>query len=115
MNRLIKDIKQIFKTNSIKPLSLIKSNELNNLTEETPLLLILKREEEHRKMVLLAEQASSISNVLFKRHLQPYLFKSFQIYLPKLNEIEVKKLKLYLNWSSNRKKLKLSEYLKCRK
>lgn len=91
----------------------MKSNELNNLTEETPLLLILKREEEHQKMVLLAEQASTVSNILFKRHLQPLLFESFQIYLQKLNETEVEKLKLYLNWSSNRKKLKLSEYLKC--
>jgi len=103
------------KINLSKPLSFSANSELNNLTDETPLLMILKREEEHQNMVFLSEQATTISDILLKRHLQPLLTESIQMYLPKLNDIEVEKLKQYLNWASNRKKLKLSEYLKFRK
>lgn len=89
--------------------------ELNNLTEETPLLMILKREEEHQNMIILKEQAKTISDVLFKHNLQPILLDSLQMYLPKLNETEVNRLKLYLRWSSNKKKVELPNFLKCRK
>lgn len=93
----------------------LKSSELNNLTEETPLLMILKREEEHQNMIFISKQATAISDIIFKRHLQPLLFESLQIYKPLVNNIEIDKLKLYLYWSSNKKKLKSSEHLKFRK
>lgn len=91
-------------------------NDLNNLTEETPLLLILKREEENQNRIILSEQATIISDVLFKQHLQPLFSEILQMYLPRLNEIEMEKLTVYLKWSSTkRKKLKLSECLIYRK
>lgn len=94
----------------------MEKSELNNLTEETPLLMILKREEELKNMILLSEQATNISKSLLKRHLQPILSEALLILLPRLNEMEQEKLKVYLNWSSTkRKKLKLSEYLNSRK
>lgn len=97
-------------------LSPLKKNELNNLTEETPLLMILKREKELENMIFLNEQATSISKALLKRHLQPILSEALLMLLPRLNEIEQEKLKVYLNWSSSkRKKLKLSEYFHSRK
>jgi len=93
-----------------------EKNYLNNLTEETPLLLILKREEENQNRIILSEQAKIISDVLFKQHLQTLFPKILQMYLPKLNEIEMEKLTVYLKWSSTKKKkLKLSECLIFRK
>lgn len=89
--------------------------ELNNLTEETPLLMILKREEENQNMIILKEQAKTISDVIFQRNLQAILLESLQMYLPKLNETEVERLKLYLGWSSNKKRVELPDFLKCRK
>jgi len=93
-----------------------ENNDLNNLTEETPLLLILKREEENQNRIILSEQATVISDILFKQHLQPQFSKTLQMYLPRLNEIEMEKLTVYLKWSSSkRKKLKLSKCLNFRK
>lgn len=92
-----------------------KSN-LDNVTEDTPLLMILKREEEHQHIVFLSEQARTISNVLLKRNLHQILSDILPVYLPRLNEVQLEKLKLYLNWSSSkRKKLKLPKCLSIRK
>lgn len=110
LNGLLKDTKNMFTTNMGK--YLLEKNDLHNLTEETPLLLNLKREE-HQNLILLTEQATIISNVLLKRHLQPFLSETLQMYyLPRLDEKQMEKLTLYLNWSSNRKKLKLSKYFR---
>ena len=99
-----------------KSLFCSEKNDLNNLTEETPLLLILKREEENQNRIILSEQATIISDVLYKQHLQTLFPKILQMYLPKLNEIEMEKLTVYLKWSSTKKKkLKLSECLIFRK
>jgi len=98
-----------------RPLFFSEKNSLNNLTEETPLLMNLKREEKHQNMIFLFEQATTISDVLFKCHLHPLLSETLQMYLPKLNEIQKEKLSLYLNWLADRKQLKLSEYLNFRK
>jgi len=81
-----------------------EKKDLNNLTEETPLLLILKREEENQNRIILSEQATIISDVLFKQHFQPIFTEMLQMYLPRLNEIEMEKLKVYLKWSSSKKK-----------
>lgn len=105
----------MLRISKIKPLSLVANYELNNLTEETPLLMILKRDEENQKMIILKEQAKTISDGLFKRNLQPILLESLQMYLLKLNETEMERLKFYLNWSSNKIKSKLSDYFKYRK
>jgi len=99
-----------------KSLSYSEKNYLNNLTEETPLLLILKREEENQNRIIRSEQAAIISDALFKQHLQPLISETLQMYLPRLNEMEMEKLTVYLKWSSSkRKKLKLSECLIFRK
>ncbi|XP_025202491.1 centrosome-associated protein 350-like [Melanaphis sacchari] len=111
-NCLLKDTKKSLNSNMNKSLFRSEIKDLNNLTEETPLLLILKREEENQNRIILSEQATVISNVLFKQHFQPLLAETLQMYLPRLNEIEMEKLKVYLKWSSSkRKKLKLSECL----
>jgi len=99
-----------------KPLFRSEKNDLNNLTEETPLLLILKREEENQNQIILSKQATIISDALFKQHFQPIFLETLQMYLPKLNDLEMEKLKVYLGWSSSkRKKLKVSECLNFRK
>lgn len=110
LNDLLKDTKKMFTTNLGK--YLLEKNDLHNLTEETPLLMNLKREEDHQNSILLTEQATKISNVLLKRHLQPFLSETLQMYLPRLDETQMEKLTLYLNWSTNRKKLKLSKYFR---
>lgn len=102
-------------SNISKPILPTVKNDLSNLTKETPLLMILKSEEEHQHKLLLSEQATNISNELLKRYSQPLISNSVQTYLLKLNETEIEKLTLYLNWSSKRKKLKLPEYLNFRK
>lgn len=114
-NCLLKDAIKVLKSNIIKPLFILEKNELNNVTEETPLLMILKREKEHQNTVFLSKQVMNISDILFKRHLHTILFETLQMYLPKLNEVELERLNLYLKWSSKRKKLKLSENLNFRK
>lgn len=102
--------------NSKPILSRFEKSDLNNLTEETPLLMNLKREEELKNMILLSKQATSISKSLLKRHLQPIISEAIIHLLPRLNEIEQEKLKVYLNWSCcKRKKLKLSKYFNYRK
>eukprot|EP00102_Acyrthosiphon_pisum_P010643 XP_008179023.1 PREDICTED: centrosome-associated protein 350 [Acyrthosiphon pisum] len=111
-NSLLKDTKKSLQFNMNKSLFRSEKNDLNNLTEETPLLLILKREEENQNRIILSEQATIISDVLFKQHLQTIFPEILQMYLPKLNEIEMEKLTVYLKWSSTKKKkLKLSECL----
>lgn len=111
-NCLLKDAKKSLKSNMRKSLFSSEKNYLDNLTEETPLLLILKREEENQNRIILSEQASIISDALFKHHLQPLISETLQMYLPRLNEMEMEKLTVYLKWSSTkRKKLKLSECL----
>lgn len=92
-----------------------KKNNLNDFTVETPLLMNLKCEEKHQNMIFLSEQVTTISDVLFKRHLQKIPSETLQMYLFKLNELQKEKLSLYLNWSSHRKRLKLPEYLSYRK
>lgn len=112
----MKDTKKSLKFNINKSLFRLEKNDLNNLTEETPLLLILKREEENQNRIILLEQATIISDALFKQHLQTLIPEILQMYLPRLNEIEMEKLIVYLKWSSTKKKkLKLSESLIFRK
>ncbi|KAL4132206.1 hypothetical protein QTP88_009408 [Uroleucon formosanum] len=111
-NCLLKDTKKSLKLNINKSLFRLEKNDLNNLTEETPLLLILKREEENQNRIILSEQATIISDALFKQHLQTLISEILQMYLPRLNEIEMEKLIVYLKWSSTKKKkLKLSNSL----
>lgn len=93
-----------------------EKSDLSNLTEDTPLLMILKREEEHQHIVFLSEQARTISNVLLNRNLHQILSEILPVYLSRLNEVQMEKLKLFLNWSSSkRKKLKLPKCLNFRK
>lgn len=111
-NCLLKDTKKSLKSNMNKSLFRSEKNDLNNLTEETPLLLILKREEENQNRIILSKQATIISDALFKQHFQPIFSETLQMYLPRLNDLEMEKLKVYLGWSSSkRKKLKVSECL----
>ncbi|CAH1725966.1 unnamed protein product [Aphis gossypii] len=111
-NCLLKDTKKSLKSNMSKSLFRSEKNDLNNLTEETPLLLILKREEENQNRIILSKQATIISDALFKQHFQPIFSETLQMYLPRLNDLEMEKLKVYLGWSSSkRKKLKVSECL----
>jgi len=90
-------------------------SDINNLTEETQLLAILKREEKQKNTTSLSQQATTISNVILKCHLQQIISETLQMYLPKLNENKKENLSLYLNWSSRRKKVKLLECLNVRK
>lgn len=69
----------------------------------------LNLEKENDFMIYLSKQASTISDILLKRQIQPLVSETIQLYLPKLNKIERKNLTLYLKWSSQKNKLKLSE------
>lgn len=109
INSLLKDTKKMFITNMSK--NIFKKSDSYILTEETPLLMNLEKKEEHN-VILLTEQATIISDELLKRHLQPFLSETLQLYLRKLDETQMEKLTLYLKWSSNRKKLKLSKYFR---
>jgi len=92
-----------------------EKNNVNILAEEIPLLTNLKREEKHQNMIFLSEQATALSDILFKRHLQQLPSETLQVYLPKLNKIQKEKLLLHLNWLSYRKQSKLSKSLNFRK
>lgn len=103
MNSLLKDT-----FDKSKPLLSEKIN-LHNVTEKNPLTMVLNLENESDFL------ATTISDILLKRHMQPLLSETLQMYLPRLNKIEMEKLTLNLKWSSRRKKLKLSECLSVRK
>lgn len=115
-NNLLKDSKISLKSNMSLTLAHSEKSNLDYVTEDTPLLMILKREEEHQHIVFLSEQARKISNVLLNRTLNQILSEILPVYLSKLNEVQLEKLTLYLNWSSSkRKKLKLPKCLSVRK
>lgn len=110
-NCLLKDTKKILKSSVKNPFWFFsENNDFVNLTEETPLLMTLKREKDYQQMIFFSEQATQISDKLFKRHLRQILSETIQIYyLPKLNETETETLSLYLNWFIKIKKLKLPD------
>jgi len=101
--------------NTCRPLFPSERSDINNLTEETQLLINLKGEEKQKNTISLSQQATTISDVLLKCHLQQIVSETLQMYLPKLNEKKKKNLSLYLNWSSCRKKVKLLKCLNIRK
>lgn len=115
-NNLLKDSKVSLKSNMSKTFVHSEKSDLDNVTEDTPLLMILKREEEHQHIVFLSEQARNISNVFLNRNLHQILSEILPVFLSRLNEEQLEKLQLYLNWSSSkRKKLKFPKCFSVRK
>lgn len=103
MNNLLKDT-----FDKSKPLLSEKIN-LHNVTEKNSSTMVLNLENESDFL------ATTISDILIKRHMQPLVSETLQMYLPRLNKMEMENLILYLKWSSQRKKLKLSKCLSFRK
>lgn len=77
--------------------------------------MILKREEEHQNIIFRSEQATVVSDIILKHQIFPLIYETVQMYLSKLNDLEIEKLTLFLKWSSKKNKLKLSELLNYRK
>lgn len=100
-------------TNSIFNCLLKDTKEILNSKINKPILSLEKNENKYRN-ISCSEQAIIISDIILKHHLLPLIFKTVQMYLPKLDKMEIEKLTLYLEWSSKRRK-KSSEFLNYRK
>ncbi|VVC25630.1 Hypothetical protein CINCED_3A023348 [Cinara cedri] len=106
LNNLLQDT-----FNKNKSFLFSKKSNLNIGTVETPLLIILEHGKKEDFIIHISEQTTTISDILLKRHIQPLVSETLQMYLPRLNKLETEELTKYLKWSSERKKLKLSECL----
>ncbi|XP_050434945.1 uncharacterized protein LOC126842108 isoform X1 [Adelges cooleyi] len=113
LNGLVKETKRVLQENRNKASPYKKGgNDLNDLTDETPLLLTLQREREHQNYIVLNEHATVITATLFKRHFHSLISHTVGAYIVNLNEAQLERLFLYLKWFCNaRKKLKPPEHL----